>query len=140
MQSVARIHNSQGEHHIKLTTGDRTSKISIPPKASGFGSSATGGELLMLALATCYCNDIYREAVKMDIRVTHVDVECSAEFPAEGEPARDITCTARITADAPENKVRELAAQADRLAEIQNTVRSAIPVTIGQIEIEAQAP
>jgi organic hydroperoxide reductase OsmC/OhrA len=140
MRSAARIHNSQGEHQIKLTTGERTSKIDIPPKTSGLGSSATGGELLMLALATCYCNDLYREAGKMGIQVTHVDVECSAEFPAEGEPAREITCSARITADAPEHKVRELAAQADRLAEIHNTVRFAVPVTMGRVEIEAEAP
>jgi organic hydroperoxide reductase OsmC/OhrA len=139
MRSSARIHNSQGEHDVKLTTGERTSKLEIPPKASGAGSSATGGELLMLALATCYCNDLYREAAKMGIRVTHVDVECSAEFPAEGEPARDITCAARITADAPEERVRELVAEADRLAEIHNTIRSAVPVTMGRVEVEAQA-
>jgi organic hydroperoxide reductase OsmC/OhrA len=140
MRSVARIHNSHGEHKIKLVTGERTSKIEIPPKASGLGSSATGGELLMLAIATCYCNDLYREAAKMGIHVTHVDVECGAEFPAEGEPARDITYSARITADAPEHRLRELAAQADRLGEIHNTIRAAIPVRMGPVEIEARAP
>ncbi|OGO09623.1 MAG: hypothetical protein A2Y61_02960 [Chloroflexi bacterium RBG_13_60_13] len=137
MRSAARIHNSQGEHHIKLSTGEHTSKIEISPKASGFGSSATGGELLMLALATCYCNDVCREAGKMGIEVSHVDVECSAEFPAEGEPAKDITYAAKITANASEQRIRELAAPADRLAEIQNTVRSAIPVVLTQVEADA---
>ncbi len=136
MRSVARIHNSQGEHHIKLSTGDRTSKIEIPPNPSGFGSSVTGGELLVLALATCYCNDVYREAAKMGIDVSHIDVECSAEFPAEGHPAKDVTYTARITAQASEERIRELAAQADRLAEIHNTVRSAFPVTLTRVEVE----
>ena len=136
MRSSARIHNSQGQHHIKLSTGDRTSKVEIPPKPTGFGSSASGGELLMLALATCYCNDVYREAAKQGIDVSHVDVECSADFPAEGQPAKDITYIAKITANASEQQIRDLAAQADRLAEIQNTVRSAIPVTIAQVEVE----
>jgi len=136
MRSVARIHNSQGEHHVKLSTGERSSTIEIPPKPSGFGSSATGGELLMLALATCYCNDLYREAAKMGIEVSHVDVECSAEFPAEGEPAKNITFSAKITAKGSEQRVRELAARADRLAEIHNTIRSAIPVVLTQIEVE----
>ena len=90
----------------------------------------------MLALATCYCNDIYREADKMGIAVAHVDVECSADFPAEGEPAQDIAYTVRITADASEQRIRELAAQADRLAEIQNTVRASLPVALTQVEVD----
>jgi uncharacterized OsmC-like protein len=32
----------------------------------------------MLARATCFCNDVYREAAKMGIDVSQVDVECSA--------------------------------------------------------------
>jgi uncharacterized OsmC-like protein len=137
MRSAARIHNSQGEHHITLATGEHTSKLDISPKPSGFGSSTTGGELLMLALATCYCNDVYREAAKMGIDVTHVDVECSAEFPAEGEPAKEISYSARITANASERRIRDLAAKTDRLAEIQNTVRSAVPVLMTKVEIDA---
>ena len=136
MRSVADIRSSQGEHQIKVSTGERSSTISIPPKPSGVGSSVTGGEMLMVALATCYCNDIYREAAKMGIDVAHVDVECSAEFPAEGEPARDITYTARIAAKASDQQIRDLAAQADRVAEIQNTVRAAIPVILAQVEVE----
>ena len=136
MRSIAGIHNSKDEHQVKLSTGGRSSTIAIPPKPTGLGSSITGGELLMLALATCYCNDIYREAAKSGIDVSRVDVECGAEFPAEGEPARDITCTARITAKASDRKIRDLAAQADRLAEIQNTVRGAIPVILTQVEVE----
>ncbi len=75
MRSVARVHNAHDVNQISLTFGDRWSTITIPPKASGFGSSASGGELLMLALATCYCNDIYREAAKMGIELTDVEVE-----------------------------------------------------------------
>jgi len=136
VRSIAGIHNSKGEHHVKLSTGGRSSTITIPPKPTGLGSSVTGGEMLMLALATCYCNDIYREAAKRGIDVTHVDVECGAEFPAEGEPARDMTYTARITAKASDQQIRDLAAQADRLAEIQNTVRAATPVILTRVEVE----
>ncbi len=139
MRSTARIHNSRGEHDVKLSTGDRTSSIEIPPKAAGLGSSATGGELLMLALATCFCNDVYREAAKLGIEVMRVDVDCSADFPAEGEPARDVTFSARITANASEEQIRLLAAQADRLAEIQNTVRSGVAVTMVEVEVNAAA-
>lgn len=137
MRSIARIHNSRGEHRVKLSTGDRASQIDIPPKPSGFGSSATGGELLMLALATCYCNDVYREAAKVGLEVSHVDVECSGDFPAEGRPARDITYTVRITANGSSQQIRELAAQVDQLAEIHNTIRAGTPVVMTHVETDS---
>jgi organic hydroperoxide reductase OsmC/OhrA len=136
MRSVAGIQNSKGANTVKVSTGDHSSTITIPPRPSGFGSSISGGEMLMVALATCYCNDIYREAAKMGIDVSHVDVQCSAEYPAEGAPARDITYTARITAKASDQQIRDLAAQADRLAEIHNTLRASIPVSLVQVEVE----
>jgi organic hydroperoxide reductase OsmC/OhrA len=137
MRSIARIHNSRGEHHVKLSTGDRTSKIEIPPKPSGFGSSATGGELLLLALATCYCNDVYREAARIGLEVSHVDVECSGDFPAEGQPAQDVTYTVRITANGSPQQIRELAAQVDQVAEIHNTLRAGTPVVMTQAKTES---
>jgi len=84
MRSTATVRSSAGVNKIILATGERTHSFEIPPKPSGFGSSASGGELLMLALATCYCNDIYREAAKLGIEVTHIEAECGAAFPAEG--------------------------------------------------------
>jgi uncharacterized OsmC-like protein len=65
------------------------------------GSSANGDELLFLALATCYCNDIYREARKRGIEVERVQVEVTGEFGGEGEPAREIRYNASVDAKAP---------------------------------------
>jgi len=76
----AEVKNGGGSHHVSLTTNDNTHEITIPPKSSGSGSSANGGELLFLALATCYCNDIYREAEKRNITVHSVHVEVSGSF------------------------------------------------------------
>src|SRR5512135_1380442 len=114
MRMSAHIQNSQGEHHLEVSTGPRPVAIAVAPKASGLGSSVSGGELLLAALATCYCNDLYREARKMGIEVAGVEVECSAEFPAEGAPASEVTYSARIRSNAPEDRIRELAEQADR--------------------------
>ena len=75
MRISARVQNSQGQHQVSLATNDTVHSLSIPPKPTGFGSSANGGELLFLALATCYCNDIYREAAKRGIEVVGVEVE-----------------------------------------------------------------
>ena len=138
MRMTARIQNASGQHHLEVSAGRQPTAIAVAPKASGFGSSVSGGEMLLAALATCYCNDLYREAGKMGIEVLSVDVDCSAEFPKEGEPASEVTYSTRIRAKASEAQIRELAMQADRMAEIQNTVRAAIPVSLGTVEARAE--
>src|SRR4029453_10633344 len=98
MNVNAKVTNSFGAHHITLATNGNAHSIVIPPKPSGFGSSANGGELLLLALATCYLNDIYREAAKRGIKIEQVEVEVDGQFGAEGDPATNITYRARIVA------------------------------------------
>jgi organic hydroperoxide reductase OsmC/OhrA len=130
----ARVESRSGEHHVVLSTNGAAHGIDIPPKASGPGSSANGGELLFLALATCYCNDIYREAAKREIVVHEVEVSVDGQFGGPGEPARELTYRAKVVADASEDEIRELMRHTDTVAEIQNTLRTATPVTLGEIE------
>ena len=134
MKISAQVQNSYGEHHVTLATNGNTHSIVIPPKPSGFGSSANGGELLLLALATCFCNDIYREAAKRRIKVEQVVVEVDGEFGAEGEPATNVTYRAKVVAQAAETEIRELIQHTDAVAEIQNTLRVQTPVTLDRIE------
>ncbi|MGI8484096.1 MAG: OsmC family protein [Thermomicrobiales bacterium] len=140
MKISAQVQNREGKHHATVTTNGNAHAIAIPPRASGFGSSANGGELLFLALATCYCNDIYREAAKRGIQVEQVDVDVDGEFGAEGEPAANVTYRAKVVANATEAEIEDLMRQADTLAEIQNTLRVQTPVTLTHIEAIAGQP
>ena len=135
MKISARVENSKGKNHITLTTNDDSHSITIPPMPTGFGSSANGGELLFLSLATCYCNDIYREAEKRNIKVEKVEVEVSGGFGTEGEPARNVTYRAKIQAKGSKKEIEALAQDTDKVAEIQNTLRFLTPVTLSGIEI-----
>ncbi len=135
MKISARVDNSEGKHHVTLTTNDNSHSISIPSKSSGLGSSANGGELLFLALATCYCNDLYREAAKQNIQVEKVEVEVSGDFGAEGEPATNVTYKAKVHAKGTEEEIRALMEHTDTVAEIQNTLRIGSTVTLKSIEI-----
>jgi len=135
MRINARVQNSRNDHQVTLQTDDKIHSIVIPPKASSFGSSANGGELLLLALATCYCNDIYREAAKRNIKVERVEVEVDGDFGAEGEPAKNVVYRAKVAAQASEEKIRELMRFTDTVAEIHNTFRVKTPVVLSQIEV-----
>ncbi len=134
MKISARVENREGQHQVTLSTNDNVHVLTIAPKVTGFGSSVNGGELLFLALATCYCNDVYREAAKRDIRVEAVEVEVSGDFGAEGEPASNVRYRAKITARASAEEIRALGQATDRVAEIQNTLRAVTPVTLSEIE------
>jgi organic hydroperoxide reductase OsmC/OhrA len=137
MKISALVQNSEGQNTVTLRTNDHVHSLSIPPKQTGSGSSANGGELLFLALATCYCNDVYREAAKRGLKVERVEVEVEGDFGAEGEPAKNVVYRAKVTAQASEEAVRELMRQTDQVAEIQNTLRVETPVILSGIEYEA---
>ena len=135
MKISARVDNSKDQHHVTLTTDNNSHSIVIPSKSTGFGSSANGGELLFLALATCYCNDIYREAAKRNIQVERIEVEVEGDFGAAGEPAQNVTYKAKVHAKGTEEKIRALMEHTDTVAEIQNTLRLGADVKLNGIEV-----
>ncbi len=139
MKITARIENSHNHHHVTLATNDQHHTLDILPKATGYGSSANGGELLFLALATCYGNDIYREAAAQGIEVTAVAVEVSGDFGAPGEPARNVTYRATITGKSDAATLEALARHTDSVAEIQNTLRAGVAVYLDAIQVETIA-
>src|SRR3974390_1233717 len=108
MNISARVVNQFGGHTVTVKTNDRQQTLTIAPKADGFGSSVNGGEVLFLALATCYCNDLYREGRKRGIEIATVEVEVSGDFGAEGAPAKDIRYRASVDAKAPREAIVEL--------------------------------
>jgi uncharacterized OsmC-like protein len=130
MNISARVDSSRGQHKAVVSTNGAQRSIDIPSKETGFGSSVNGGELLCLALATCYCNDLYREAAKIGISVAKVEVDVNAEFGGEGEAAKVITYSVNVVADATDEQIRDLIAQTDKVAEIHNTLRQGLDVSI----------
>jgi organic hydroperoxide reductase OsmC/OhrA len=134
MKLSARLTNQKDKHDVTLETNGREHSLIISPKPGGFGSSANGGELLFLALATCYCNDLYREAGKRKIEIDRVQVEVSGEFGTEGEPARNVSYRALVEAKASEAELLDLMRYTDTVAEIQNTLRRSSSITLAKCE------
>jgi organic hydroperoxide reductase OsmC/OhrA len=127
---VALVKNSRNLHDVTVATGASTRGLTIPCRESGFGSGVNGGELLMLALATCYCNDLYREAARLGIGVDSVEVSASADFEGIGLAAKNIKYRAQVVSMASDTDIARLIRETDAVAEIHNTLRAGVPVAL----------
>lgn len=126
----ATVRNSPSAHAVEVRTGDTTQSLTVHPKAVGRGSSVNGGEFLMLALATCYCNDLFREAARLGIDVAAAEVEASAEFPGVGLAATNVRYKAGIESSASPEELARLIRETDAVAEVHNTLRAGVPVEL----------
>lgn len=120
----AHVMHAAADHRVSLSTAGTVKTLAVPARADAPGSAVNGGEFLMLALATCYCNDLYREAKRLNIRLDAVEVEASAEFEGVGLAAKNIRYRARVRADADEAAIARLLRETDAVAEVHNTIRA----------------
>ena len=136
MNISARVSSAAGQHCAIVQTEQDERPVAIPPKAAGPGSSVNGGELLFLALATCFCNDVYREAVKFGITVDGVDVSVTGDFDGEGV-AQNVRYGVKLKSNAPREAVTRLVRHVDAIAEIHRALRSGTAVELDDFEIVA---
>ena len=135
MKIRASVKNTKDGHKVIVSTNENQTMLEVKPKTNGRGSGINGGELLFLSLATCYCNDIFREAESMNIVVHDLEIDVDGEFGGRGDPAKNVSFDVKISADATEDKIKELLHLTDTVAEIQNTMRIAVPVILRDTEI-----
>lgn len=130
MTIEAKLENSVQGHRVVVSTNGVEKDLGIAPKREGRGSSINGGEVLMTAIATCFCNDIFREAVRQNIENRSIYVDVTSQFGGEGEPAKSISYSAKIDSPAPLEEVQKLITDVDHIAEIHNTLRQGIQIKL----------
>jgi organic hydroperoxide reductase OsmC/OhrA len=130
MEISATVTSSASAHAATVRTGAVSQPLAVPAKATGLGSAINGGEFLMLALATCYCNDLYREAARLRIAIEGAEVEATAEFPGVGLAATNIRYRAVVRSSANADAIAQLLRETDAVAEVHNTVRAGVPVEL----------
>jgi len=101
-----------------------------PTAAGGGGLGFNGGQLLYLSIAACWSNDLYREAATMGIELDRVEITVDGDFPARGSGSTPISVDVAIGSSAPEEQVRKLIAEVERVAEIPRTIREATPIEV----------
>ncbi len=85
---------------------------------------------MFLSLATCFCNDVYREAARRQIKIESIEVNVSGDFGGEGEPASNITYQVDIRSAHPKSEIADLINHVDKVAEIHNTLRKGVSVSL----------
>lgn len=130
MEISATVVSSPGRHEVVVRTGDAEHALAVAPKSADGGSATNGGEFLMLALATCYCNDLYREAARLGVPLKSVRVQARAEFAGIGLAASNVRYSATVESDAPGDAIARLLQETDAVAEVHNTLRKGVPVAL----------
>ena len=128
MKISATVKSTASGQETTVSSAGFSRSLELPAKTTGRGCSVNGGELLALALATCFCNDLYREAGRLGIIINGCEVTAKARFDGVGLPAETITYAARVDSPAAPADIEHLLRETDRVAEIHNTLRTGCPV------------
>ena len=110
--------------------GPFTLTVDRPVGAGGGGLGFNGGQLLYLSIAACWSNDLYREAATMGIELEGVEITVDGDFPSRGAGSTPITVDVVVRSKASEERVRELIAEVERVAEIPRSIREAAPIEV----------
>lgn len=137
MRISATVHHEPGRHEVTVQTQDRTTTLDLPARADGPGSAVNGGELLAAALATCFLNDLHREAARHGVGIGAVEVTVDSEFGEPGEPASDLTYRVHVESAADAGVVADLVRETDLLAEVHATLRAGLDVELSSVQISA---
>ena len=104
--------------------------VDRPVDGGGGGLGFNGGQLLYLAVAGCVSNDIFREAQAVGIELTSVRVRVRGEFSGDPPISEAIEYEVELEGDAPGERLDELVARVDRIAEIPNSLRGGTEVKL----------
>jgi uncharacterized OsmC-like protein len=119
------------------SAGPYTLVVDRPAAAGGGGLGFNGGQLLYLAVAGCVSNDLYREADAVGIRLDRVVVHVSGDFAGDPAVSAPITYRVEVSGDASEERLHELVAHVDRIAEIPNSLRRGTDVRLESADVSA---
>ena len=132
MEFLAFIDTRQGNHSVKVKSKGLIKELNIDSGTNGYGSAINGAEFLSLSIATCFCNDLYREANKKGITIDRIEIKVSSHFYKEGEPGENFTYQVKIESDSPKHELDDLIRTTDNVAEIHNTLRKGVEVRLVQ--------
>lgn len=127
--------NVAGETAAIGSAGPYTLVVDRPSDAGGRGLGFNGGQLLYLAIGGCVSNDLFREAAAWNIRLETVRVRVHGGFSVEPAVSDPVQYDLELAGDATPDRLRELAAHVDAIAEIPNSLRRGTEVRLANVAI-----
>ena len=124
------VRNVSGRPAAIGSAGTHTLVVDSPKEAGGDGLGFNGGELLLLAIAGCVSNDLFREATAAGITLRGVRVRVSADFAGDPAICGPVEYEVELDGDGEPDRLRELVALVDRIAEIPNSLRHGADVRL----------
>jgi putative redox protein len=112
------------------SAGPFTLTIDRPIDAGGGGLGFNGGQLLHLAIAACISNDLFREAARLGITLSRVQVVVDGDFAGDPGVSGGIRYQVSVDGNRPRAELDQLVELVDRIAEIPNSLRAGTPVTL----------
>jgi OsmC-like protein len=87
-----------------------------------------GAGVLHVAVALCVLNDIFREAIDLDVGVAGVKVSARGEFDEETWQSQGVTYAVEVDSSADADAVAALLAHVDAVAEVPRALRAGMTV------------
>ncbi|GGR74657.1 oxidoreductase [Micromonospora fulviviridis] len=119
--------------------GPFTLVVDRPADGGGDGLGFNGGQLLYLAVAGCVSNDLFREARAAGITLHRVEVTVHGDFTGDPAVSTEVGYDVRVEGDATDDRLRDLVARVDAIAEIPNSLRRGTPVRLRHAEVAGTA-
>jgi organic hydroperoxide reductase OsmC/OhrA len=104
-------------------------------QAGGGGLGFNGGQLLYLAIAACYSNDLYREAATRGITLHRVAITVDGDFAGPGAASTPVVVDLELEGDAAPADLEALLDEVHAVAEIPRSLRDGTPVELGKREV-----
>lgn len=101
-----------------------------PAAAGGGGLGFNGGQLFYMSIAACWSNDLYREAATMGIELGGVELTVDGDFPTRGSGSTRVTVDLVVRSAAPEERIRALIDEVERIAEIPRAIRESPSIEV----------
>ena len=136
MRISATVRSSDDSHEADVETDGNPRRLGIPPRTALPGSVVSGAELLFLALATCFANDVYREAAREGVRVDDVRVTVDGSFDGPGSAGRDLSYDVRVLSPENPERIRALLRHTDTVAEVHATLRQGAEIPLSRVTVD----
>ena len=131
MSFEVEFRNAHGKAASIGSAGPYTLVVDRPADAGGQGLGFNGGQLLYLAVGGCVSNDLFREADRGGIRLTHVRVRVVGDFGGDPAVSEDVCYDVEVAGEATHEQLEELVSHVDAIAEIPNSLRRGTPSHCG---------